>query len=148
MRDRLLLPLALGSAHAALLLGALVLLAHRRGALGSVLETTGTARGVLLFLALWGIATLAGAWALRRVPLDPRPAAGTLVVMGFWAGAAAGPAFLLALLLASVRAFEPALLFFLFFAGAFAVVVGGVLGALLALVDALALRAADAIRKV
>ena len=71
----LLLPWALGSFHAALLMLLLVTLAYARGALGGFLATLGTLPGLALYAWLWGLSAWGTRGALRDVRLDAPPRA-------------------------------------------------------------------------
>jgi hypothetical protein len=128
------LPWALASFHATTLTVAGVLSLHAVGALGSLLQGVGTATGLGLYLALWGITW----WTNRRWVADAAVGdrRGTVVSGARW-GAVTGVGFLLAVLVAVAAAVpEAALVAVLALLGApVSAVVGAVVGAAFAGLD-------------
>lgn len=137
---------ALGTFHATLFLVTLVLLAHRAGAVGGIVGSLDTLRGLLLFVALWA----ASWWSARGALQDAAKKGARLSHTFFWGGVT-GVLFLWALLLVVVLPLaapdrSPSVLvgvaLFVVIASAVAFLVGGVVGLAFQGLDLLVLKAA------
>lgn len=140
---------ALGAFHAALLMVLLVVLAHETADLGGILDSIGTARGLLVYAALLASTWWTASRALRSAGPEPPP--NVAVGAGIAWGGANGVMFLAALVAIvvapNIDAFEPALVLVLGFFTAGAAAVGGFAGGLFALLDWGLMRAAAALTR-
>jgi hypothetical protein len=144
---------ATGSFHAAFLVAALVAGLHRSGAAGDLLEGVGTLPGALAYLYLWGVTLWTTRQALRAAGVSPGEShvgVGALRSALVWGGVTGGAFFgaLFVVLAGSifVRAGLDAVGLVVLIGvggGLLAVLVGALVGGLLALVDLAALRATD-----
>lgn len=148
VKDARLLPWALGTFHAAVLMLVPLALAYPRGTLGGILSGLGTLPGLALFAWLWLLSCWGARGALRAVRLDAPPRALVQDAIGhaFVWGGGVGALFLAGALLALLAATLPSITFSLpavvatvMFGGfglAAACAVGALVGMLFAALDA------------